>query len=146
MPGYNPYNYVNPFSQPINYQIPQVQQPTQQIQDGGFVRVRNIDEARNWAVAPGNSVTFKVENSPYICTKTMGFSQLEQPKFELFRLVKEDEPEKKEPVSEYASRSELEKVQSEIEDIRNKIEHINADFAKKPQKLSLNDENEDTGA
>lgn len=88
MPSYNAYSY------PYFPNAYQQQQQSQQIQDGGFVRVRDIAEAQNWPVAPGNSVTFKVENSPYICTKTMGFSPLEQPRFEKFRLVKEDEPVK----------------------------------------------------
>lgn len=90
---YNPYQG---FQQPAQ----QFQQPTQQyqqqatqpqIQNGGFVSVRNIEEAYNWPVAPGNSITFKDENSPYIYTKTKGFSQLEAPIFERFRLVKEEE-------------------------------------------------------
>jgi hypothetical protein len=55
------------------------------------VSVRNIEEAFNWPVAPGNSITFKDENSPYIYTKTKGFSQLEAPIFERFRLVKEED-------------------------------------------------------
>jgi hypothetical protein len=63
---------------------------SQQIQNGGFVSVRSIEEARQWAVAPGNSVTFKIEGAPYVCEKTMGFSQLESPRFEIFRLVKEN--------------------------------------------------------
>ena len=53
---------------------PPAQQPTPQIQNGGFVSVRSEIEARNYPVAPGNSVTFKDEYSPYVYTKTMGFS------------------------------------------------------------------------
>ena len=74
------------------YQYPyqQYQQP-QQIQNGGFVSARSIEEAYNWPVAPGNSLTFKIENSPYVCTKTKGFSPLQQPVFERYRLVKEED-------------------------------------------------------
>lgn len=79
---YNPYQY-NPYQQ-----IQQQVQP--QIQNGGFVSVRSIEEAYNYPVAPGNSVTFKDENSPYVYTKTRGFSQLDQPVFEKYRLVKEE--------------------------------------------------------
>lgn len=93
------YNYFpqtyQPYSPYQTYQ-PQFQQQTQQntqpqIQNSGFVSVRNIEEAFNWPVAPGNSITFKDENSPYIYTKTKGFSQLEAPIFERFRLVKEED-------------------------------------------------------
>ena len=82
---YNPYQY-NPYQQ-----IQQQVQP--QIQNGGFVSVRSIEEAYNYPVAPGNSVTFKDENSPYVYTKTRGFSQLDQPVFEKYRLVKEESPQ-----------------------------------------------------
>lgn len=74
---------------PFYYQ--NMNQPQIQPQiSNGFVSVRNELEARNYPVAYGNSVTFKDENAPYVYTKTMGFSQLETPKFEKFKLVKEE--------------------------------------------------------
>ena len=76
--------YLNPYA----YQS-QMQQQSQQIQTAGFVSVRSEEEARNYPVALGNSVTFKDENAPYIYTKTMGFSQLDRPTFEKYKLVKE---------------------------------------------------------
>ena len=71
-------------------QLP-VQQPqqTQQIQNGGFVSVRSEEEAKGYPVALGNSITFRDETAPYIYTKTMGFSQLDRPIFEKYKLVKE---------------------------------------------------------
>lgn len=80
-------------------QIPANSQQPQQIQNGGFVSVRNIEEAFNWPVAPGNSITFKDENSPYVYTKTKGFSQLDQPIFEKYRLVKEEDAVQNRPQS-----------------------------------------------
>lgn len=62
-----------------------------QIQSGGFVSVRSMEEAFNYPIAPGNSITFKDENAPYVYTKTKGFSPLEQPIFEKYRLVKEED-------------------------------------------------------
>lgn len=82
-------NYYNPYYQP--QQMPQQIQP--QIQNGGFVSVRSEEEARNYPVAQGTSVTFKNETAPYIYTKTTGFSQLDRPMFEKFKLVKEDTEE-----------------------------------------------------
>ena len=68
-------------------------QQFQQSQPGGnFISVRSMEEAYNWPIAPGNSITFKIENTPYVCTKTKGFSALDQPVFERYRLVKEEAP------------------------------------------------------
>lgn len=61
-----------------------------QIVNGGFVSVPNENMIVTWPVAPGNSVTFKIENAPYIYTKTRGFSPFDQPIIEKYRLVKED--------------------------------------------------------
>ena len=81
----------NPYFQYQGYQYPQQQQQS------SFVPVRSIEEAYNYPVAPGNSITFKDENNPFVYTKTKGFSPLEPPVFERYRLVKVEEPQ--EPAS-----------------------------------------------
>lgn len=79
----------------INQYYPyQLYQQPQQIQSGGLVSVRSMEEAYNYPVAPGNSITFKDETQPFVYTKTKGFSPLEQPVFERYRLVKVEEPQK----------------------------------------------------
>lgn len=83
-----PQNY-NPYLQQQTQQAAQ-QQP-QQIQNGGFISAPTEDFARNYPVAPGNSVSFRDEKLPYLYTKTMGFSALDRPVFEKFRLVREEE-------------------------------------------------------
>lgn len=89
---YGPYMYQQtPYQAQPAQQPAQTPSPTPQIQNGGFVSVRNIDEARNWPIAPGNSITFKDESAPYIYTKTMSYNQLDTPRFERFRLVREDD-------------------------------------------------------
>lgn len=86
-------NYFNPY-QYQQYAVASNPTPaTPQIQNSGFVSIRSENEARNYPVAFGNSVTFKDENAPYIYTKTMGFSQLDNPIFEKYRLVKESPSE-----------------------------------------------------
>lgn len=108
----------NPYYQ--NYQMMQQtsQAPTTpQIQNGGLVSVRSITEAQNYPVAPGNSVTFKDENAPYVYTKTMGFSQLDRPIFEVFRLVKEE-------VAQQTESNQLPDVRQEINDLKAEIERI----------------------
>lgn len=118
-----PYNYY-PYQPTFqNYQQPAQQPP--QIQMTGFISVRNIDEARTYPVAPGNSVTFKDENAPYVYTKTQGFSQLDRPIFERYRLVKEDIAEEIRPdnekATEYALKADLEAVEKEIAEIKDLI-------------------------
>lgn len=103
-PQYQPM-YQQGYQQQTQQAQPQMQQqsyaPTQnQVQNGGFVPVRSEAEARAYPVAPGTSITFKNETAPYCYTKTMGFSQLEAPRFEKYRLVKEDEPETSEASGE----------------------------------------------
>lgn len=109
----------------------QMQQPT--IQQSGFVLVPSEQEARNYPVAPGNSVTFKDENAPYCYVKTMGFNQLDRPTFERYRLVKEDSPvtAQKAPTSAdsaegskdtaYAIKSDLTAIWSELDTLKEKL-------------------------
>jgi hypothetical protein len=58
---------------------------------GNFVSVPNETVARNYPIAPGNSVTFIDENNPYCYTKTMGLNQLDRPIFKRYRLVEEED-------------------------------------------------------
>lgn len=148
-------SYQNPYQQgyyPM-YQQPQYQQPVQQpmqqaqqtyspainqsgaqVQNGGFVTVRSEAEARAYPVAPGTSVTFKNESAPYCYTKTMGFSQLEAPKFEKFRLVREETDESasntdNEPQKvEYAPKSDIGILASAIKEIQKNYETLRTDL------------------
>ena len=92
---YQPYPITPSYTsyQPYQQQTPAVPQAPavqQHIQSFGFTPVHGEDEARNYPVAPGNSVTLKDESSPFIYVKTMGFSPFDKPIFEKFRLVKEE--------------------------------------------------------
>ena len=125
--------YNNPYQQ--NYQpqyfqqqMPQMpQQQNQQMQSGGFMSVRNEQEARNYPVAPGNVMTFKIENQPYVCEKAQGFSQLEGPVFNKYRLVKEEDvvetTQEPEPVAYDDSeiRLEIADLKSEIVALKKKL-------------------------
>ena len=106
-------------------QMPQ-QQSQQQIQNGGFVSVANEEIARNYPVAPGNSVTFKCENAPYIYTKTMGFSSLDTPIFEKYKLVKEEDIKQNQVSQQEIKPTEIEELKSQteskIEEIKSQIE------------------------
>ena len=141
-PNYNYQQQAYPQAQmqmTAQNQQPQIQQP--QIQNGGFIQVHDENEARNYPIAPGNSVTFKDENAPYVYTKTMGFSQLDRPIFEKYRLVKEDDIQvaQNQPVNapnsqaanmiDYALKTDLAALQAEIDTLKQRIEELTA---KKP--------------
>lgn len=142
-----PYPYYQQYYQPQqNFQQMQQQvQPQQmQIQNCGFVSVRNEMEARNYHVAPGNSVTFKDETAPYIYTKTMGFSQLDRPIFDKYKLVKEDVPQiayeahteteniTVDNLSSYVTKTEYEALTMRINDIEKNLDSLAEQMAKKP--------------
>lgn len=130
------YNFGYPYQYPQQMQQPMQQQ--MQIQNGGFVSVRSEAEARNYPVAYGNSITFKDETAPYVYTKTMGFSQLDRPVFEKFKLVREDAQEPiSEPKTAEVDNSVIDAIKGEIADIWAEI-HILKDH--KSQKEVVYDE------
>ena len=59
------------------------------IQTSGFISVPNENVVYNYPVAPGSCVTFKIEGQPVVLEKSMGFSQLDSPKIERYKLIKE---------------------------------------------------------
>ena len=134
-PNYNPMYYQQQLQnmQQMNNSQQNVQS-SPQIQNGGFVMVKDINEAMNYPVAPGNSVTFKNENLPYIYTKTLGFSQLDQPIFEVFKLVKEDNEWKSDakpmelteniPVIEYLPLEDADQMRVEMQQMRSEIDFL----------------------
>lgn len=147
---YQPYQYPQQYQYQNFQQIPQpmnnyqgnMQQQPQQIQNGGFVSVHSIQEAFNYPVAPGNSVTFKDENSPYIYVKTKGFSQLEEPIFKKFRLIEESDTQPQESTTtvteqavnyaDFAKQADVTALWNEIEILKKQI----ADITVKPEKVT----------
>ena len=92
-------------------------------------------------MAPGTSVTFIDENQPYCYTKTMDRSQLDRPKFEKYRLVKEEDTPSasqnaSEPVSAvpevdlsgYATKAEVDALKDEIEDRLTDMKALQSDL------------------
>ena len=145
------YAYQQPMYQAPQIQAPQVQpqnqiqaqqfqqqfqQQPQQQYPSGFVRVANENEARMYPVAPGNSVTFIDENAPYCYTKTVDRSQLDRPKFDKYRLVKEEDAP---PVyaaeaaqaPAYALKNDVDALYSQVAAIRAELDAM----AKKPVKV-----------
>lgn len=105
--------YMNPYMN--SYQQP----------NSGLISVRSEMEARNYPIAPGNSVIFKNENEPYIYTKTMGFSQLDHPVFERYRVVREEaQSVPEEPKTIEVDTSSIDELRVEIEALRERIEAL----------------------
>lgn len=109
----------------------QFQNQNYQIQNGGFVRVMSEDEARNYPVAPGYSVTFIDDSATYCYTKTAGFSQFDKPVFKKYRLIAENEPNLNDsgkgdidipPTPEYTLKSDFDKLKAEFKKFKTKVE------------------------
>lgn len=136
--GY-PYNY--------QYYVPNLGQQNmqpQQIQTSGFIPVASEADARSYPVAQGNSVTFKDEKLPYVYVKTMGFSQLDRPVFEKYRLVKEDAVESKisddsleaNKISDYAFKSDLQALQGVVDAYSDDLDSVKAEIEELNAKIS----------
>ena len=119
-----PYYGFNPYQQ-MQYMQPQT----------SFIRVQSETQAREWNVAPGNSVTFVDDNAPYCYTKSMGMSQFDAPVFKRFRLV--EEPPQSVQVTpqaasetqeanlpEYITKAEFTALETLVNDIQSKIKEL----------------------
>ena len=105
--------------------------PYQQTVTNGLVNVRSEIEARSYPIAPGNSVTFKDETAPYVYTKTMGFSPLDQPVFEKYRLVKEGaEMPVNEPKAIEPDNDTLNEIKADMDEIKARL-----DLLEKPKRV-----------
>ena len=121
----NPYmmypNQYIPYQNQQN-QMNQLNQ-TPQIQNGGLMIARSVEDAQRYPVAPGTCVTFKIENEKMICEKIMGFSNLEQPAFKKYRLEEiVDEPTQDEQT--YALKSDLESLQNHLAELEKKYGNL----------------------
>lgn len=127
-------NYFPQFYQPMqNPNMMQNMQQAQNTQTNGIISAPNEEFARNYPVAYGNSVTFRDESLPYIYTKTMGFSQMDRPTFDKYKLVKEGVEEvAPTPVLEPKDydgdisflKSEIETLKAENENLKTELEDL----------------------
>ena len=149
MPSYQFYNPNYLQNQPQFNQIPMQQniqqglQPSQvqavqttqqdQLVNNGLIVVANEEEAEKYPIAPGNLVTFKIANKPVIIEKSLSRSQFDSPKYEYYRLVKENredktpesnnDTEKIYPNKEYLE--EIENLKKEISRLDGQISLLN---------------------
>lgn len=123
--------------QPQNYQQQNMPQNQPQIQNGGFMQIPTEEMARSYPVAPGNCVTFKIEGKPIVMEKSMGFSQLEAPRIDRYRLVREEDApnEQNLPQNEPKNNSmdnetieelkrQIKALNDELSDIKNRLHEL----------------------
>lgn len=115
-------NYIQPYQQQM-FNQPIIQQ------NNGFINVRNEMEARNYPVAPGNSIVFKDENTPNrVYVKTMGFSQLDRPTFERYKLIKDE-------VEDVQLPQQAEPVNKEFEDLKMRVDELRGEIIELKSKM-----------
>lgn len=119
---YMPYGYPQYTPQP---QIQPQPEPPKQIQYS-VVNAPSIDYAKNYPVAPGNCVSFKIDNQPFLCTKSMSFSPLDKPVFDVYRLVKEEDTEiqVQENKPEYALKEDITVIENRLSEIEKALKPV----------------------
>lgn len=124
--GYPQYYPQYPQLQAQTQMQPQTQPQMQMQTQTTFISVPSEDVARNYPVAHGNSVTFKDENAPYIYTKTMGFSQLDRPIFERYKLIREEDTPIPQPAENKACncQSEIDSLNEEVKKLWDEINEL----------------------
>lgn len=131
-----------------NQQIPQPapQMMTPPVQNSAPISVRSEQDARDWPIAPGNSLTFIDESAGYVYTKT-SLNQFDRPQFVKYRLVREDVAEASTapavapqapaaPAPAYALQSDIDAISGAVELMKNELQDFRARLddmaAKKP--------------
>lgn len=130
-PQFNQWGYSYPMNPPnVPYNATQAQTTQGQntpIQSGELISVPSEEVARNWPVAHGNSVSFKDEHAPFIYTKTLGFGQMEQPVFEKFRVIKEEDKQETPQEAPESPQVRFATVE-DIESLRMTMKHFKSDL------------------
>ena len=132
--------------QPQNYQqqnmAQNMPQNQPQIQNGGFMQIPTEEMARSYPVAPGNCVTFKIEGKPIVMEKSMGFSQLEAPRIDRYRLVREEDAPQEQNLPQNAPKENSMENET-INELKGQIKALNEEMEELKKRLG---ELEDVGA
>jgi flagellar biosynthesis/type III secretory pathway protein FliH len=128
--------------QPQNYQQQNMPQNQLQIQNGGFMQIPTEEMARSYPVAPGNCVTFKIEGKPIVMEKSMGFSQLEAPRIDRYRLVREEDAPQEQKLPQNAPKENSMENET-INELKGQIKALNEEMEGLKKRLG---ELEDVGA
>ena len=163
---YQPIYPYQQYQQPLNQQLQNMQQlqplqnPQQlnqqqnamQIQYGNVVVVPSEQDVDAYPVAPGNCVTFKVENAPLLITKTKPFSALADPIKERYVLTKEQAQAVEQKgaenavsldcknnnidLSDYITKAEFAPILGRIDALNEELEQLKADICKNSAKTA----------
>lgn len=112
--------------QPMPYQNYQAQQRQEQL-DQVFSRsytynyARDITEAQNWPIAPGNHLVFEDVNGTYFYTKSLGFAPNDRPAFTIFKREEQIQPQITTDES-----SEVESLKNDIKELKKLFEQFTA--------------------
>ena len=105
-------------------QTPIAQQPPSQPQNGGLIVVPGEDDVVNYPVAPGYTMTFVDSNFTHLYAKTASTTQFDPPRYKKYALTEEEmgvsQPKQSKENADYVTKSELDKVWSELKKLRNK--------------------------
>lgn len=119
--------------QPMMQQGVQQNQPQpQQIQNGGIIPIKDENEARNYPVAPGTSVTFVDEQRKHLFIKTVGLNMFDKFDFRRFLIIeeKEEPQEEKQPDDRYSG--DIEALKAYYEELKQEIAGLRKQIESKP--------------
>lgn len=108
----------------------QTVQPEQtHLAKGEYFIVPSEDVARNYYVATGNSVTFICPPSQQFFIKKAGKSPIESPKFERYRLVREEDPPAQPvaapaPAPVYATKADIDAIRNDMTLLKAQIDAV----------------------
>lgn len=111
----------------------QGQQPQpQQIQNGGIIPIKDENEARNYPVAPGTSVTFVDEQRKHLFIKTVGLNMFDKFDFRRFLIIeeKEEPQEEEQPDDRYSG--DIEALKAYYEELKQEIAGLKRQIESKP--------------
>lgn len=124
-PTYPTYQYqpYPAYQQPVQ-NVTAPQQPAPPVQSSAPISVRGEQQALDWPIAPGNSLTFIDESAGYVYTKT-SLNQFDRPQFVKYKLVREDVQQPVDapqsnanapaaPMPDYALKSDVDALRSEV--------------------------------
>lgn len=148
---FNPYVYGQPQGQATNGQIPVQAQNNAQSQSqmisGGLISVNNENEAFNYPVAHGNSVTFRNDNEPYVYIKSVGFSPLDRPIFEKYKKEETETVDTKPALDENPIfdelRAEIATLKTELDTLKTKLKTMPKTTTKRVLKEVIEDDDEE---
>ncbi len=129
--------YAPQMPQQITSQIPNNQSNQfSQMNNNGYAIVKSEEEARNYPLGLGLTMTFFDESKPFLYKKTMSCSPLDHPVFEKYEIVKREEVKEKEVKEEVEPewKADIFVLQGEIENLYKEIQSLKTKSKPMPKK------------